>query len=578
MVKLFTRKLDNKKDAILVLAFSFAIVFLLNILSSYVSVRFDMTAEKKYSLLKPTKELIKNLKDVVIIKVYLQGNMSSDFKRLQQSTKDILTEMRAIGGKKIEYEFIDLVAGKSADEQNAMLQDFLSKGLTPVNEQTGKANESKLTRVYPFAIAVYGGREFPIQLVQSQIGFDKKQTINNSIISLEYNFSNAIQKLTQYRPPHVGFTTGHGELSSLELADIQQQLAKLQYQIQTIDLSKAYKVPESFDAIVVAKPLNPFSEQDKYKIDQFVMRGGKVLWLIDPTTAEMDSLKYNPTGQFVLDRNLNLDDMLFKYGVRINTDLIQDINLCNQIPLVVGKMGNAPQTELFPWYYFPLLVSDNNHAINKNLDPVAAFFASTIDTVQNKEITKTLLLHTTENSKAVLTPARVHFGILQQRPNPQYYNQPNLPVAVLLEGSFQSLYKNRLSAEYLAIGDTVAQLKFIAESPKSKMIVISDGDIIKNVVRPDSSSYPLGFYPYTNQTFANKDFILNCVQYLVDSQGLLETRNKEVKLRLLNTVRVGNEKTKWQLINVALPILLVLGLGVGYGYWRRKKYRAVEVK
>ena len=288
MVKLFTRKLDNKKDAILILAFSFAIVFLLNLLSSYVSLRVDMTAEKKYSLLKPTKTLIKELKDVVIIKVYLQGNMSSDFKRLQQATKDILTEMRAIGGKKIEYEFIDPITGKSVDEQNAMMQEFLNKGLSPVNEQTGKANESKLTRVFPFAIAVYGGREFPIQLIQSQIGFDKKQTINNSIISLEYNFANAIQKLTQYRPPRVAFTTGHGELSSLELADIQMQLSTLQYQIQTIDLSKTYKVPELFDAIVIAKPLYPFSEVDKYKIDQYVMRGGKVLWLIDPTYAEMD--------------------------------------------------------------------------------------------------------------------------------------------------------------------------------------------------------------------------------------------------------------------------------------------------
>jgi ABC-2 type transport system permease protein len=578
MVKLFTRKLDNKKDAILILAFSFAIVFLLNLLSSYVSLRVDMTAEKKYSLLKPTKTLIKELKDVVIIKVYLQGNMSSDFKRLQQATKDILTEMRAIGGKKIEYEFIDPITGKSVDEQNAMMQEFLNKGLSPVNEQTGKANESKLTRVFPFAIAVYGGREFPIQLIQSQIGFDKKQTINNSIISLEYNFANAIQKLTQYRPPRVAFTTGHGELSSLELADIQMHLSTLQYQIQTIDLSKTYKVPELFDAIVIAKPLYPFSEVDKYKIDQYVMRGGKVLWLIDPTYAEMDSLKFNPTGQMVLDRNLNLDDMLFKYGVRLNADLVQDINLCNQIPLVVGQMGNTPQTELFPWYYFPLLVSESNHAINKNLDPVAAYFASTIDTIQNKEIAKTILLHTTENSKAVLTPSRVHFGILQQRPNPQYFNQPNLPVAVLLEGEFQSLYKNRLSSDYLAASDTVAQLKFVGESPKSKMIVISDGDIIKNVVRPDSSAYPLGFYPYTNQTFANKDFILNCVQYLVDSQGLLETRNKEVKLRLLNTVRVNDEKTKWQLINVAMPILLILMLGVGYGYWRRKRYGAAEVK
>jgi gliding-associated putative ABC transporter substrate-binding component GldG len=236
-------------------------------------------------------------------------------------------------------------------------------------------------------------------------------------------------------------------------------------------------------------------------------------------------------------------------------------------------MGNAPQTELFPWYYFPLLVSDNNHAINKNLDPVASYFASTIDTIQNSEVAKTILLHTSDNSKAVMTPARVHFGILQQRPNPDYYSQPRLPVAVLLEGKFQSLYKNRLSPEYLAVSDTVKNLKFLAQSPESKMIVIADGDVIRNEWRTqDSVAYPLGFYPYTNQTFANKDFMLNAVQYLVDTMGILETRNKDVKLRLLNTVRVGNEKLKWHLINVALPIALVVGLGFGYGYYRRKRY------
>lgn len=573
MVTIFKRSLAKKRDAVLILAISGVIVLLVNLLSQYVHFRADLTAEKKYSLLKPTKELVKDLKDVILIKVYLEGDMSADFKRLQQATRDMVLELRAIGGKKIEYEFIDPINGRSADEQKALLQELLEKGLSPVNEQTGKANESKRTMVFPCAVVIYGGREFPVQLIESQIGYDKKQTINNSIISLEYKFSMAIQKLTQYRPPRLAFTNGHGELSKMELADVHAQLQKLSYEVSYINITKVYRVPDRFDALVIAKPTEPFDEKEKYKLDQFVMRGGKVLWLLDPTTASMDSLKFNPTGQFVMDRNLNLDDMLFKYGVRLNTDLIQDINLCNQIPLVVGKMGNAPQTELFPWYYFPLLVSDNNHAINKNLDPVASYFASTIDTIQNPEVAKTILLHTSDNSKAVMTPARVHFGILQQRPNPEYYSQPRLPVAVLLEGQFQSLYKNRLSPEYLAVSDTVKNLKFLDQSPKSKMIVIADGDVIRNEWRTqDSVAYPLGFYPYTNQTFANKDFMLNAVQYLVDTMGILETRNKDVKLRLLNTVRVGNEKLKWQLINVALPVALVVGLGFGYGYYRRKRY------
>lgn len=575
MVNIFKRSLSKKRDAVLILTISAVIVLLVNLLSQYVHFRADLTAEKKYSLLKPTKNLVRDLKDVVLIKIYLEGDMSADFKRLRQATRDMVLELRAIGGKNIEYEFIDPINGKSADEQKALLEDLLQKGLSPVNEQTGKVNETKRTLVFPCAVVVYGGREFPVQLIESQIGYDKKQTINNSVITLEYKFAMAIQKLTQYRPPRLAFTTGHGELGKMNVADIQQQLQKLHYEISNYNISQSFQIPERFDALVIAKPTLPFDEKDKYKLDQFVMRGGKILWLIDATTADMDSLKRNLTGQFVLDRNLNLDDMLFKYGVRINTDIVQDIALCNQIPLVVGQMGNSPQTELFPWYYFPLLVSDNNHAINKNLDPVASYFASTIDTIQNPNVTKTILLHTSDNSKAVMTPARVHFGILQQRPNPEYYNQPRLPVAVLLEGEFTSLYKNRLSPEFLAIGDTTKGLSFLEQSPKNKMIVIADGDVARNEWRQqDSMAYPLGFYPYTNQTFANKDFMLNAVQYLVDTMGILETRNKDVKLRLLNTVRVSNEKLKWQLINVVLPIALVIAGGFGFGYYRRKKYAA----
>jgi ABC-2 type transport system permease protein len=266
--------------------------------------------------------------------------------------------------------------------------------------------------------------------------------------------------------------------------------------------------------------------------------------------------------------------MLFKYGVRVNTDVIQDITLCSQIPLVVGQMGSAPQTEMFPWYYFPLLVSDNNHAIVKNLDPVAAYFASSIDTVKNPGVRKTILLHTSDNAKTQLAPTRIHFGIIQGKPNPAYYNQPRLPVAVLLEGEFESVFKNRLSPQFLAASDTVKNLKYLDQSPKNKMIVISDGDVIRNEIRSDSSVYPLGFYMYTKQQFANKDFILNCIEYLVDSTGILETRNKEVKLRMLNPTKVEESKLYWQIVNVALPIGLIVVFGVGFNYYRRRKYAA----
>ena len=565
--------MNNRRDAIFILVLTMAILLLLNILSQYVYTRFDLTSEKKYSIMPSTKRLVKGLKQTVTFKIYLEGDMPAGFKRLRQSTRDLINELRAYGGTNIQFEFIDPVTGKSEDERKAILDELLSKGLAPANVQTGSANASKVTMVFPCAVAYYLGREYPIQLLENQIASDKEQILNNSAISLEYKFATAIQKLIQYRQPKIAFSMGHGELSNQHLADIQQQLVSLRYEITRVDIPKHYRIDPDFDLLIVAKPMEPFDEKDKYKIDQYVMQGGKVLWLIDATTADFDSLKSNLTGQFVVDLNLNLEDQLFKYGVRINTDLIQDLNMCNPIPLKVGNMGASPQIELFPWYYFPLLEPSDNHPIVRNLDPVASQFASTIDTIRNPGVKKTILLHTSNRSKAVMTPARVHFGILQQRPNPEYYKQPNLAAAVLLEGEFQSLYKNRLSKEFLSLGDSVATLKFEDHSKPTKMIVISDGDVISNEIRPDGrSAYPLGYYSISRQTFANKDFILNSIQYLLDTSGILETRNKEVKLRLLDKGKVQDEKVQWQLINIVLPMILVVIFGIGFNYYRRRKY------
>ncbi len=564
--------MTNRRDAVLTLGLVFTMLLLFNVVSRYYYFRLDLTAEKRYSISKPSKKLAADLKDVVTVKVYLDGDLNAGFTRLKESTRNLLNEYRAYGGKNIEFQFIDPMAVQNLDERKALMTDLMQRGLSPTNLTTKSKTDSKQQLIFPGAIVTYGGREMPVQLLENQIGFSPQQILNNSEILLEYKFSNAIKKLTQYRSPRVVFVQGHGELTNLETADIQNTLLNLQYEVKDFDLHNNYQIPAKIDVAVIAKPRIAFDEKDKYKIDQFIMRGGKVLWLVDGTTAAMDSLKTSPTGQFAQGNDFNLDDMLFKYGVRVNTDVVQDINLCNPIPLIVGQMGNAPQTEMFPWYYFPLLVSDNNHAIVRNLDPVAGFFVSTIDTVKNPGVNKTILLHTTDNAKAQLAPTRIHFGILQNKPNPAYYNQPKLPVAVLMEGEFESAYKNRLSPEFLAASDTVENLKFVEKSPKSKMIVIADGDIIRNEVRNDSSAYPLGYYMYTKQQFANKDFMLNCIEYLIDDSGILETRNKEVKLRMLNTVKAEDEKLKWQLINIALPILFIILSGLAFGYYRKRKY------
>jgi gliding-associated putative ABC transporter substrate-binding component GldG len=574
MVKKLGNRMLNRSDAYIRLGLVLIILLLFNVVSRYAYFRWDLTAEKRYSISKPTKEMVRKLNDVVIVKVYLGGELNAGFTRLRESTRNMLKEFQAYGGKNIEYEFIDPMAIENLEERKALITDLMQRGLAPTNLTTKSKTDTKQQLIFPGAIVTYGGREFPVNLLENQIGFSPQMVLNNSVILLEYKFANAIKKLTQYRPPRVGFIRGYGELNEAETADIRQTLSNLQYEVRDFDLIQNYFIPDRFDVIIIAKPQRAFDEKEKYKIDQYIMHGGKVLWLVDGTNASMDSLRVNYTGQFVQGNDFNIDDMLFKYGARINNDLVQDVNLNNPIPLIVGKMGNAPQTEMFPWYYFPLLVSDNNHAINKNLDPVAAFFPSSIDTVKNPGVRKTILLHTSANGKAQLAPSRVHFGILQSKANPAYFNQPDIPVAVLLEGEFESVYKNRVSPEYLAASDTIALLKFKEKSPSSRMIVIADGDVMRSEVRSDSTSYPLGYYMYTKQTFANKAFLLNCIEYLVDDNGILETRNKEVKLRMLNSVKVEEEKLQWQLLNIALPIGLVVLFGLGYGFYRRKRYAA----
>lgn len=574
MVKALKNKLPNRSDALLHLGLVLVILVLANVASQYAYFRWDLTSEKRYSISAPTKKLVKDLKDVVIVKVYLGGELNAGFTRLKESTRNMLKEFQAYGGGNIEYEFIDPMAITNLEERKALMTDLMQRGLAPTNLTTKSKSDTKQQLIFPGALVTYGGRELAVNLLENQMGFSPQQVLNNSVILLEYKFANAIQKLAQYRPPQVAFIRGYGELNELETADIRQTLTNLQYEVKDFDLPTNYYIPDRFNVIIVAKPRRAFAEQDKYKIDQYVMHGGKVLWLLDGTNATMDSLRYNPTGQFVSGNDFNLDDMLFKYGARVNNDLVQDVNLNNAIPLVVGKMGNAPQTEMFPWYYFPLLVSDNTHAISRNLDPVASYFPSSVDTVKNPGVRKTILLHTTENAKAQLTPSRVHFGILQSKPNPAYFNQPNIPVAVLLEGEFESVYKNRVSPEYLAASDTIDKLKFLDHSKPSRMIVIGDGDIMRSEIRSDSTAYPLGYYVYGQRQFANKDFLLNCIEYLIDDNGILETRNKEVKLRMLNTVKVEDEKLQWQLLNIALPIGLVVLFGLGFGFYRRRKYTA----
>lgn len=548
-----------------------AILVLINIIGNQYYYRFDLTKEKRYSLSAATKELLNNLDDVVYVKIYLEGDFPAGFKRLQRATRDMLEEFKSYARGNIVYEFINPSKGTAA-EKEALYKELINKGLLPTNLRV-KGDEQLSERIiFPGALFYYRNKELPVHLLENQIGFSPQEVLNHSIELLEYKFANSIKKLIQRIPPTVLFSRGQGELAGAQIADIMQTLRNLQYECDTINL-RASLLPLRTKVLVVAKPLQAFREQEKFKIDQFIMNGGSVLWLIDPVIAEMDSLR----GRSVFlaqQRNLNLDDQFFRYGFRVNTDLLMDLQ-CNRIPLITGSLGNVPQTELFPWYYFPLVTPRNEHAIVRNLDAIDLHFASTIDTVGKSFAThplrKIALLHSSPYSKALLAPVRIHFSMLREPPDPSAFMQKNLMLALLVEGKFESVFKNRLHPDFQAVLDSLKR-PFRDEGVFSRMIIVGDGDVIRNAVSSSGGTYPLGYYPFTEQTFANKEFILNCIEYLADDNRLIETRNKEIRLRLLDTTRIRNEKLQWQLLNTLLPLLVVMVFGLFYNWMRKRKY------
>lgn len=555
------------------------IVLLINIIGQRLYTRIDLTTEKRYTLSKATTGLLRNLDDVVYVQVYLEGKFPAGFKRLRNAAEEMLYEFANVSGGKIQYRFFDPNTIEY-EKREQLYKELYDKGLMPTNLQVKEADGTSQQIIFPGLLMRYRNQEIPVNLLENRPGFGPDEALNVSIELLEYKLANGIKKVSQRMNPRIGIVQGHGELDTLALADIINTLTELKYEVRLVNLPQTLSVAKRFETLIIPKPTRPFEEQDKFKLDQFVMHGGSILWLMDATDADMDSMRGKPYYMAnALD--LNLGDQLFRYGVRFNNDLVQDLQ-SNVIPIVVGE-GNPPQTQLLPWPYFPVLTSyssDPNdtrlpkpHTIVRNLDAVASQFISTIDTIRVPGVKKTPLLFTSRNSKAILTPARLHFAILKEKPNPNTYNKAYLPVAWLLEGNFTSVFKNRLSAETIqTLNDSLKDIGFKETSDYGKMIVIGDGDIIANQVANDGNPYLLGYYPYTKQTFANKDFVLNCIEYLTDDAQLIETRNKEIKLRLLDKQRVRDKKLMWQVVNMALPVVLIVLFGLAYNIIRKRKY------
>jgi ABC-2 type transport system permease protein len=557
---------NNKRADILNLLLSLIIILLINVISQYAFKRFDLTSEKRFTLSEATTEMLKNLDDVVFVRVYLEGDFPAGFKRLRNATKEMLDEFRAIAGDNIQYEFIDPSANPDERERNALYAQLTKQGIqyTNLEYREGESKSEKI--IFPGAIISFKEREAPVQILKSQIGVAPEMMLNNSIQQLEYELANTIRKLSSEKVSTVAFIEGHGELDSLHTADIMKTLSEY-YDVRRVKINEQLKALQNIDAIVIAKPDSLFSEKDKFIIDQFIMDGGKSLWLIDRTDANMDSLNRSP-NYMALTKDINLDDMLFNYGVRINTNLVQDIQAV-PIPIVVGYIGNQPQQKFFPWFYFPLIMPYAKHPIVNNLNAIKAEFISTIDTVGAKNIRKTPLLHSSKYTKLLPAPVRVSINMLREEPKMEQFNKSYQTLAVLLEGEFESNFKNRLAPELTSSN----QISFREKGVATKMIVVADGDIIKNQIQYSTGrAMPLGYDKYTNEVYGNKNFILNAMNYLLDDSGLIGARSKEIKLRLLDVNKLKKERARWQFLNVVIPLLLVVLYGVIRFYWRKRKY------
>ncbi len=559
------KKKNIKRSNIIQLFLGIIILLLVNIIAGFIFTRFDLTAEKRYSLAPATRTMLKGLRDEVLFKVYLEGDLPPGFRRLANETKEMLDEFRAYSNN-IQYEFVDPSINPNPKEREDGYKLLVERGLQPTQIRVNKKGQASQLIIFPCAMVTYGTHEVPVQLVMSQLGQDADKALNNSIQSLEYNLASAIQKLVEPVRPLIAFIEGQGELSQPETQEAIRALSEF-YTVEQVTINHKINsiatrlqgkssdmLVNKYKAIIIAKPTKPFDEKDKFLIDQFIMRGGKVLWLIDPVFASMDSLqKYNSTMGLV--NNINLEDMLFNYGVRLNTNLVMD-KIAMPIPVKTGQIGDQPQFEFFPWFYFPVLTPVIPHPIVNGLNAIKTEFISSIDTVQAEGVKKTILLTTSPYSRTVNAPVYIDLEILKKPAEENQYNKGPQPVAVLLEGKFISSFLFRIPPELAENKD----LQFLPKSHKpTKMIVVGDGDIIKNQFQlTQGYSLPLGYDQYTRQTFGNGDFLLNAMNYLCDDSGLISVRSRELTLRMLDTTKVESQRLFWQIVNVLLPLILIL--------------------
>ena len=542
------------------------VLVVLNVLGTLFFYRFDLTKDKRYTLSATSLQIVKQIKNPLSIKIYMEGDLPADFRRLQQETKQLLEEFQAYNSN-IVFEFVNPL--ENEDESEALTKSLFQKGLTPVNITVDDKGKQSQAMVFPWAIAVYNNKEVNIPLLKNIMGATTEQKVKGSVQHLEYSIADAINKITKDKQRKVAIIKGNGEMKEIHIAKMLMQIRE-SYYIGPFTLDSVSKDPngtlnalKKYDLAIIAKPTETFSDEEKQVLDQFIMNGGKTLWLIDQVSADMDSL-YNQAGAtLAYPRDLNLNDMFFKYGFRINPDLIKD-EQGSPIKLATGEQGSATQYQDFIWKYAPLVSPESKHPIVKNLGGIKFDFASPIDTLKNG-IKKTVLLQSSPYSKKIGAPVEVNLGIVSEQTSPKdYLNKGNLPLSVLLEGSFHSAFENRVLA--------FKENSFLANGKPTKMIVISDGDIAKNQLDKNMMPVELGYDQRSGNLYDNKDFIMNCINYLLDDTGLINIRSKDLDLPSLDKEKVYENYTQTQFITIGLPILILLVFGLVFTYIRKRKY------
>ncbi len=535
----------------------------LNVLASSVGFRADLTQDKRYSLSEATERLLTNLDDEVVVKVYLTGELPAGFERLQNAVRETLDEMQAIAGRRLSYRFIDpATVSTDAKKRSEFYRELAAKGLLPTNLVAGGEEARNERLIFPGALLSYKGREVPVLLLKGNIARSAEENLNLSYENVEFQLATALRELTQTEKKKLGLLTTHSRIPAGRLADLITSLQK-NYDFFTVNLPASPNL-DGLDAVLVVKPDSAFSEADKFKLDQYIVKGGRALFFID--ALRLDSV--GREGTYAYPVRLNLDDLLFNYGIRVNANLVKDL-LCASIPLNVGNLGDKPQIQLRPWRFFPLLNAFGASPIVRNLDAVYGRFLGTLDTVRADGITKTPLLRTSRYTQLMQAPALVTYNEARLQPDPRSYNAGPQTIACLLEGRFKSLYKNRILP-----GDPRAQ-GFVPQGEPSKILVCSDGDLpLNDFDFKRNAPLPLGFDRASSDRhiFSNKEFILNAVDYLVDENGVITARNKEVRLRPLDALQLRENRTFWQTLNLALPLALIGVLGTVVWAVRRRKF------